>query len=28
LQELLDKKTMQIGADETTGSGFVSLRVY
>jgi len=28
LQQLLDKKTIQIGADETTGSGFVSLRVY
>ena len=28
LQQLLDKKTIQIGADETTGSGFVTLRVY
>lgn len=28
LQLLLDKKTIQIGADETTGSGFVTLRVY
>jgi CRISPR-associated protein Cmr4 len=28
LQQLLDKKMIQIGGDETTGSGFVSLRVY
>lgn len=28
LQQLLDKQTIQIGADETTGSGFVTLRVY
>jgi len=28
LQYLLDKKTIQLGADETTGSGFVGLRVY